>query len=220
MDMQNRAGSKSSAVASQSEQNLQHKERLRRLHVETADVSNDPYIMRNHLGSFECRLCLTLHTNEASYLAHTTGKKHQTNLHRRQLRENKDNNNLPQPKIKLQKKNTIKIGRPGYRVIKQKDPDNGQKSLLFEVEYPEIESKLQPRYRIMSAYEQKVETPDDKYQYLLFAADPYETIAFKIPNLEIDFSEGKYFDAWDKDQRKYTLQIFFKEKKVARVKAA
>ena len=57
----------------------------------------------------------------------------------------------------------------------------------------------------MSAYEQKVEPPDDKYQYLLFAADPYETIAFKIPNLEIDYTEGKYFDAWDKDQRKYTL---------------
>jgi len=34
---------------------------------------------------------------------------------------------------------------------------------------------------------------------LLFAAEPYETVAFKIPNMEIDYSEGKYFDAWDKD---------------------
>lgn len=112
----------------------------------------------------------------------------------------------------------MKIGRPGYRVIKQKDPENGQKSLLFEIEYPEIEPKLQPRYRIMSAFEQKVEQADDKYQYLLFAAEPYETIAFKIPNLEIDFSEGKYFDAWDKDQRKYTMQIFFKEKRILATK--
>lgn len=72
----------------------------------------------------------------------------------------------------------------------------------------------------MSAYEQRVEKPDDKYQYLLFAADPYETIAFKIPNLEIDFTEGKYFDAWDKDQRKYTLQIFFKDKKQSKVAPA
>ena len=38
-------------------------------------------------------------------------------------------------------------------------------------------------------------------------------MAFKIPNLEIDYSEGKYFDAWDKDQRKYTLQMFFKDKR-------
>ena len=110
----------------------------------------------------------------------------------------------------------MKIGRPGYKVIKQKDPQTGQKSLLFEIDYPEIEAsdKLQlPRYRIMSSYEQKVEPSDEKYQYLLFAADPYETIAFKIPNIEIDFTEGKYFDAWDKDKKKYTLQIFFKDKK-------
>lgn len=32
-----------------------------------------------HLASFECKLCLMLH-NEDSYLAHTQGKKHQTNL--------------------------------------------------------------------------------------------------------------------------------------------
>ena len=32
----------------------------------------------------------------------------------------------------------------------------------------------------MSAYEQKVEPPDRKWQYLLFAAEPYETIAFKV----------------------------------------
>ena len=52
---------------------------------------------------------------------------------------------------------------------------------------------------------------------MLFAADPYETIAFKIPNLEIDFSEGKYFDAWDKDKRKYTLQIFFKDRVIRKL---
>ncbi len=32
----------------------------------------------------------------------------------------------------------------------------------------------------MSAYEQRVEPPDKKWQYLLFAAEPYETIAFKV----------------------------------------
>ena len=31
----------------------------------------------------------------------------------------------------------------------------------------------------MSAYEQRVEPPDRQWQYLLFAAEPYETIAFK-----------------------------------------
>ena len=37
----------------------------------------------------------------------------------------------------------------------------------------------------MSSYEQKVEPWDKKYQYVVFACDPYETIAFKIPNVEI-----------------------------------
>ena len=38
-----------------------------------------------------------------------------------------------------------------------------------------------PRHRFMSAYEQKIEPPDRKWQYLLFAAEPYETISFKVP---------------------------------------
>ena len=57
----------------------------------------------------------------------------------------------------------------------------------------------------MSAYEQRIEKPNSKYQYLLVAAEPYETIGFKIPNIQIDFSEGRYFEAWDKEQKRYTL---------------
>jgi len=38
----------------------------------------------------------------------------------------------------------------------------------------------------MSAYEQHIEPPDRKWQYLLFAAEPYETIGFKLPSREID----------------------------------
>ena len=32
----------------------------------------------------------------------------------------------------------------------------------------------------MSAYEQRIEPPDRSWQYLLFAAEPYETISFKV----------------------------------------
>ena len=53
--------------------------------------------MRNHLGTFECKLCLTLHNNEASYLAHTQGKKHQSNLARRAAKEAKDAPVQPAP---------------------------------------------------------------------------------------------------------------------------
>ena len=37
-----------------------------------------------------------------------------------------------------------------------------------------------PRHRFMSSYEQKVEAPDKDWQFLLFAAEPYETIGFKV----------------------------------------
>ena len=167
MDFQSRAGNKpgGGGVANYSDSNIERRERLKKLALETIDIRKDPYIIKNHLGTFECRLCLTLHTNEASYLAHTQGKKHQTNLARRLAKDAKDVQNMPMPKIRVNKRKTIKIGRPGYRVTKQKDPENcksfyiwniAQKSLLFEIEYPEIEPRIQPRYRLMSAYEQKV----------------------------------------------------------------
>lgn len=35
----------------------------------------------------------------------------------------------------------------------------------------------------MSAYEQRIEPPDRRWQYLLFAAEPYETIAFKVSEI-------------------------------------
>ena len=62
----------------------------------------------------------------------------------------------------------------------------------------------------MSSYEQKVEAVDDKYQYLLFAAEPYETIAFKIPAKELDKAEGQLWTYWDPDAKLYSLQLFFK----------
>jgi hypothetical protein len=72
--------------------------------------------MRNHLGSYECRLCLTLHNNEGNYLAHTQGKRHQQNLAKRAAREAQEAPAQPQPnqrKITAIKR-TVKIGRPGY----------------------------------------------------------------------------------------------------------
>ena len=61
----------------------------------------------------------------------------------------------------------------------------------------------------MSSFEQRIEKADAKYQYLLIAAEPYETVGFKIPNIDIDFSEGKFFEQWDKEMKRYTLHLFF-----------
>jgi len=214
MDFQNRVGHKTGTGGPATDQELaaDRRERLRKLALESIDLSKDPYFLRNHLGSYECKLCLTLHTNEGSYLAHTQGKKHQVNLARRAAKENADAVNLPQPSTSAGPRKTVKIGRPGYRVTKERDPETQQKALLFEVEYPEADAKTKPRHRLMSCYEQKIEPPDNKFQYLLIACEPYETIAFKVPNMEIDKDDNKFYCNFEKTRKVFTLQCFFKER--------
>jgi len=216
MDFQNRVGHKFGTGGPATDQEIaaDRRERLRKLALETIDLSKDPYFMRNHLGSYECKLCLTLHTNEGSYLAHTQGKKHQINLARRAAKEKQDATVQPQPQTSSGPRKTVKIGRPGYRVTKERDPDSQQKALLFEVEYPEALEKLRPRHRFMSAYEQKVEAPETHFQYLLLACEPYETIAFKVPNMEIDKQEHKFFTSWDAQRKVFTMQVFFKDREL------
>lgn len=106
---------------------------------------------------------------------------------------------------------TVKIGRPGYKVTKQFDPDALQRSLLFQIDYPEIEdARVAPRFRFMSSYEQKVEPWDKRYQYVLFAAEPYETIAFRVPNAEVDKAGDHHFVRWDPDRKVYCVLITFR----------
>lgn len=216
MDFQHRAGGKtgSGGVASASESNRDRRERLRQLALETIDINKDPYFMKNHLGSYECKLCLTLHNNEGSYLAHTQGKKHQTNLARRAAKEAKDAPAQPAPeKVKVEVKKFVKIGRPGYKVTKQRDSESGQQSLLFQIDYPEVAEGIGPRHRFMSAYEQRIEPPDRRWQYLLFAAEPYETIAFKVPSREIDKAETRFWTHWNRETKQFFLQFHFKMEK-------
>ncbi|KAI0564861.1 Pre-mRNA-splicing factor SF3a complex subunit 2 (Prp11) [Gracilaria domingensis] len=202
-------------VASKEHEALARKERLRQLAMDTVDLKNDPYFMRNHLGTYECKLCLTLHANEGNYLAHTQGRRHQSNLKRRAAMESQKEAAKPRAPMAVSIRRImhkrLKIGTPGYQITKQKDPDTGQLSLLFQVRYPQIADGLQPRHRFMSAFEQKTERPDRRYQYLLFAAEPYETVAFKIPNIPIDKTEGRFYTNWDREGRTFTLQLFFEK---------
>ena len=212
-------------VASADHEGLARRERLRQLALETNDLRKDPYLMRNHLGKYECKLCLTLHSNEGNYLAHTQGRRHQSNLARRaalDARTNASNNSgnaSRQSRVRSQPRvPALRIGRPGYQITKQRVQGTGQLSLLFQIRYPEIVPGLWPRHRFMSAFEQRVEKPDKRYQYLLFAAEPYETVAFKIPNRKIDKSEGKFYTNWDRDSNNFTLQLYFEQNKESQKK--
>jgi len=242
MDYQNRAGSKfgGGGVASHSATNADRRERLRKLALETIDLDKDPYIFKNHLGSFECRLCLTVHQNDGSYLAHTQGKKHQTNLARRAAREQKEGNNKgdidPQTGLPFgvvgagfaalglgaggTRRKFIKIGVPQNKVEKVRDPMTHQQGLFIQVSYPKIERGVEPKWQIVSTFSQSIEPPDRNYQYLLIAAEPYNTIAFKIPSRSLDKNEDKQFSFWDPDSKNYFLQIMFMTEREARFNAA
>ncbi|KZS96046.1 hypothetical protein SISNIDRAFT_425414 [Sistotremastrum niveocremeum HHB9708] len=218
MDFQNRVGSKfgGGGVAGASEANVDRRERLRKLALETIDLAKDPYILRNHLGSLECRLCLTLHTNEGSYLAHTQGKKHQTNLARRAAKDMKDSELMIAPTASnaVPRKMFLKIGRPGYRVTKIRDRNEGKEGMMVQVHLPQIKAGVIPRRRFMSAWEQKREPPNRAYQYLIVAAEPYETIAFRIPAREIEDEDedvtGWNWSYWDPDTKQYSFQFMFR----------
>ena len=55
-----------------------------------------------------------------------------------------------------------------------------------------------------------VRAPDKNFQYLIFAAAPYENIAFKIPNKEIDKGEGRFITSWNTTTKVFQLRMFFK----------
>ena len=181
-------------MASTSSTNADRRERLRKLALETIDLDKDPYFFKNHVGSFECRLCLTVHQNDGSYLAHTQGRKHQTNLARRAAREQKEGKgdeamlglNLP-----AVRRNMVKIGRPGYKITKVRDPLTRQNGLLFQLQYPEISQGVKPRVRFMSAYEQKQEEPDKVGLSLMRAVQ----VCIRDPKLN-DFMVDSFFPVY------------------------
>ena len=224
MDRQNRVGSKfgGGGQSSQQQSERERKERLKKLALESIDLAKDPYLVRNHLGSYECKLCLTLHRDEANYLAHTQGKKHQQGLARRayeeKLKAERDGQVGP-PTVSTAATTArsvtsarVRIGRPAYQVFKSRDPDTNQRCLSFELHYPEIEEDLQPRHRFMSAFEQRIESPPNRnYQYLIFAADPYENVAFKIPNEPIDKGDDRFVTHWDIESKTFTVTLYFME---------
>ena len=232
----------SGGVASSQAAAIARRERLRALAVDSADLRNDPYFMRNHLGSYECKLCLTLHTNEGSYLAHTQAKRHQLNLQRRAAKLAADaalsDMTAPQSVQQLSRQQRAQrqrqqqaTGTPGYRVVKQRDATTSQLSLLFALSYPRILATLQPRHRIMSAFEHRAEHKQPQpsaqqshqppaYQYVVVAALPYQTVAFRIPNRDIDRGEGGVVSHWNDATKQFILQIKYKHSSTAQQQRA
>lgn len=237
MDYQNRVGNKQGGggLASSQETNAARRARVRELLSSSQNfIENDPYVLRNHLGLLECKLCLTTHISESSFLIHIQGKKHQSNLMRRQhkIEQHSQNKLHQQQQYSLQKqglfgisnvkkKQYVKIGTPGYQIKKIRHPITEQLGILVVVNFPKIADQVKPLHRFMSYYEQKVEVIGEedsaaevnKFQYLIISAEPYENICIKIPNRPIDRTKENntgLWDYWDADVKRYYLQFFFR----------
>lgn len=218
MDYSNRVNSKkgSGGVADIQETKVHTKHRLKELlTTQVLDLDSDPYVFRNHLGLLECRLCLTTHVSESSYISHIGGRKHQMNLDKRRILDEKFNNRLQTSGNGSQnasiisinntpKRTWTKIGRPAFKVTKIRDTDTSKMGLLVNVKYPSTTAE-DPLFRIMSYYElstknqnvavsylhkdasDKDDIEPNDFQYLVITAEPYENICFAIPNdKEID----------------------------------
>jgi splicing factor 3A subunit 2 len=218
MDYQNRAGSKfgGGGVAGLAETNAHRRDRLRKLALETIDLSKDPYHFQNHQGQYECKLCLTSHSNDGSYLAHTQGRKHQMNLERRAAQDAKHPKSastapsiIGNNEIKAPKSFIPRIGLPSHKVTKFRDPSTQQVGLLVQVQYPQIGQNIIPRYRYLGAFEQKIEGPDKDFQYLVIAADPYNSIAIKLHTREVD--RDSVWSHWDSDSKEFFLQFHYRQ---------
>lgn len=163
MDYSNRVNSKKGAggIASAEDQNVHSKKRVQELlatHI--LDIDNDPYVFRNHLGILECRLCLTTHNNESSYISHLGGRKHHLNLERRRildekLRQQQELQQKVQDQVSIsnvEKRHWKRIGRPEYKVVKLRDPKTHQLGILITVKCPNI-TVDEPFFRLMSYFE-------------------------------------------------------------------
>ncbi|RKP32145.1 hypothetical protein METBISCDRAFT_21667 [Metschnikowia bicuspidata] len=243
MDYTDRVNSKkgAGAIADRQEANLHTKQRIKSLLMTLViDLEKDPYLFRNHLGNLECRLCLTQHTTESSYLSHLSGRRHLTNLERRRTYSERVNKgeqsqnfttmtNIPRRYWKA-------IGNPIYKITKIRHPESLRMGFLLQVNYQRM-TVLEPFFCFMSYYElsqktrercveylqkEKEDHEDEdvvdplRWQYLVLSAEPYNNITFAFPaHLKLETtSDDKKTESlwwyWDRDSGEYFLQVLFK----------
>mmetsp|Transcript_34292 Transcript_34292/g.55179 ORF Transcript_34292/g.55179 Transcript_34292/m.55179 type:complete len:190 (+) Transcript_34292:45-614(+) len=168
------------------------REILKKRAIELFDLKDDPFYIRLD-NKFKCKLCLTMHRSESSYLAHTQGKRHNKNIKKRNLAV--DNKNIIQTDHSFFD-NQRNLSKPAYKVTKAYCKITHKKIIFIEVIYEYNLPEDVPDYRILTTYEQSIEKPDNNYQYLLVASPNYVTICFKIPNLLIDYENQFTYSYW------------------------
>lgn len=165
------------------------------------------YMYQHPSGSVECKLCLSVHASTTSYLSHAQGKRHLQNVavygqNGRNSTSRQESKPTPTAKKKFDK-----IGIPKYDLIKIRDPASKRLGLRVELQLPKLKQGVDPMIRLMNAYEQNVEEVNTKYQYLVIAAEPYESVALRLPAAPIN--EETKLTYFDPDQKVFYVQFMF-----------
>jgi splicing factor 3A subunit 2 len=119
-----------------------------------------------------------------------------------------------------------RIGKPSVNYHVEPDHATGRCKVLFELGYPLAatdgdDAAMRPLHRWLNTYEQSVEAKDDGTVYLVFACEPYETVAYAFPaRLPIstadsnakraasdEAAEDEYLCRWDAVRKVYTLMF-------------
>ena len=135
---------------------LDRRERLRKLALETVDLNKDP-CYEEPLGSYECKLCLTLHNTEGiTWPARREAPPTEFSKTSLQGCDAPLSYRTSQVRRKAPRHQDRAAGLQGHEVA---GCESGQRALLFEVDYRSgFDGAAAARF--MSAYEQRVEPPD------------------------------------------------------------
>lgn len=208
---------------------------------------------RNHLGQVRCKLCQTVHRDEANFLQHVDSGKHTENLQRlERARQRADEEQMERDQMRdlqtqSEKQRSMRdridalgglsdsalnsalnsggpggaaapqrrtVGRPQWAFRKEPLPETRQCRVWIDVDYPLADEASRPLHRWMSSREQTTEPIDDGVKYLVFACEPYETVAVKFPSVPHTDKDSlrhgdkdAYSASWDPTTRRY--RIFF-----------
>jgi splicing factor 3A subunit 2 len=238
----------------------------------TEKAERNEYYSLNAMGSVVCKLCDTMHRDEAAFAVHLTGVKHRRNLQilavRRETkaRENQIRLELAReagndarrdavvaalggdvagltgggaggsaaPSAGLPARRRKDIGPPQVDIKVDAIGDSRTSSrIMFTVHYPLVStgettsvttqdgttvtaSLSRPMHRWLNTFEQRVEARDESKQYLVFACDPYQTVAYAFPakGLLIATPENtdprdvqRYYCRWDPVEKTYLLMF-------------
>merc|ERR1712187_773904 len=133
-----------------SQESLFRRNRLKHL-VSGASGSTDSlgrYVQ--NISQCECKLCLTIHSSEASYSSHIKGKRHARNLARvstKNLNNIKSTSDLPNSRSDFLNKNNC---TPDILVRNLKTPRSKLEGIFFQVYYCGCRGKKEPILYIIS----------------------------------------------------------------------